>query len=192
METWSWHSSQSAWAMAIKNNSFVEAIVKTILLYHPNSFWGVDFWICFLKFCILVAMVTNQIKRLQQKGMFCRGPLKEHFCKTFFQNICIETAVNANFHFSHYKSMATVSCHSNQSSYPIGTKNNSFLLPIDAICEIWWESASWLQRRCRLKMLTTTTDGRRIPAYTISSPMSLRLRWAKNKMLNLSDLGRWI
>ena len=28
-------------------------------------------------------MVTNQIKRLQQKSMFCRGPLKEHFCKTF-------------------------------------------------------------------------------------------------------------
>ena len=23
-------------------------------------------------------------------------------------------------------------------------------------------------------------DGRRMPAYTISSPMSLRLRWAKN------------
>ena len=30
-------------------------------------------------------------------------------------------------------------------------------------------------------MLTTTTDGRtRVPAYTISSPMSLWLRWAKN------------
>ena len=32
---------------------------------------------------------------------------------------------------------------------------NSFLLPIDAICEIWYESALWLQRRCRLKMLST-------------------------------------
>ena len=31
----------------------------------------------------------------------------------------------------------------------------SFPLPIDAVCEIWQESASWLQRRCRLKMLTT-------------------------------------
>ena len=40
------------------------------------------------------------------------------------------------------------------------TTINLFLLSIDAICEIWKESASWLQRRCRLKMLTTpTVDG---------------------------------
>ena len=72
--------------------------------------------------------------------------------------------------------METISCHSNQSSYPIGTKNNIIRppLPIDTMCEIWQESASWLQRRCRLKMLMT--DGRRMPAYTISSSMSLRLR----------------
>ena len=61
---------------------------------------------------------------------------------------------------------------------------------MDAMCKIWQDSASWLQRRCRLKMLTTdgrrtTTDGRRIPAYTISSPMSLRLRWAKNLYISL-------
>ena len=55
--------------------------------------------------------------------------------------------------------MTIISCHSNQSSYPIGTKNNiNCSLPIDAICEIWQESASWLKRRCCLKMLTTTTD----------------------------------
>ena len=57
-------------------------------------------------------------------------------------------------------------------------------MPIDAICEIWRESVSWLQRRCRLKMLTMDNDrrtcGQRMPAYTISSPMSLWLRWAKN------------
>ena len=29
----------------------------------------------------------------------------------------------ANLNFSHYKSMETISCHSNYSSYPIGTKN---------------------------------------------------------------------
>ena len=28
-----------------------------------------------------------------------------------------------NFHFSHYKSMETLSCHSNQSSYPTEIKN---------------------------------------------------------------------
>ena len=36
-----------------------------------------------------------------------------------------ETAEIANFHFSHYKSMETGSCHSNQSSYLTGTKNKS-------------------------------------------------------------------
>ena len=58
--------------------------------------------------------------------------------------------------------MGTISCHSNQSSYPTGIKrhNFSFPLPIDATCGIWKELASWLQRRCRLKMLTDgwTTD----------------------------------
>ena len=56
--------------------------------------------------------------------------------------------------------MGTISCHSNQSSYP--TKNNfSLPLPIDAMWVIWKESALRLQRRCRLKMLTDgpTDDG---------------------------------
>ena len=69
METLSCHNNQSAWATAIKSNLFVEAIVRNnsakFQLYLPNSFWGVDFWIFFLKFCLLVAMVTNQIKKLR-------------------------------------------------------------------------------------------------------------------------------
>ena len=32
-----------------------------------------------------------------------------------------------NFHFSHYKSMGTISCHSNQSSYPTGIKNTTYV-----------------------------------------------------------------
>ena len=86
-----------------------------------------------------------------------RGLLKKHFCKKNL-NICSEAAKVANFHFSHYKSMEIISCHSNQSFYPIGTKKKQYYLsplPIDAMCEILQESASWLQRRCRLKMLTT-------------------------------------
>ena len=65
--------------------------------------------------------------------------------------------------------------HSNQSCYQIGTKQqqkqtkkkkqkkkqkkkNTILSLIDAIYEIWRESASWLQRRCRLKSLTMDDD----------------------------------
>ena len=33
-----------------------------------------------------------------------------------------DTAEMVNFHFSHYKSMETISCQSNQSSYPTGIK----------------------------------------------------------------------
>ena len=46
------------------------------------------------------------------------------------QNISIEAEKTANFHFSHYKSMGTISCHSNQSSYPTGIKNITFRSPI--------------------------------------------------------------
>ena len=105
-----------------------------------------------------------------------RGLLKKHFCKKIL-NICSETAKIANFHFSNYKSMETISFH--KVLIRLEQKHNySFRPSIDAICGIWKESASRLQRKSRLKMLTTEdgrTDGRRMLAYTISSPMSLRL-----------------
>ena len=44
------------------------------------------------------------------------GLLNKHFCKK-----------KINFHFSHYKSMETLSCHSNQSSYPTEIKNITFV-----------------------------------------------------------------
>ena len=89
---------------------------------------------------------------LDKIHMLHSGLLKEHFCTNFCQNICSEIVINANFHFSHYKSMVTVSCHSNQ----IGTSNILIhsSLPIDALCETWKASASWLQRRCHSKKLT--------------------------------------
>ena len=49
--------------------------------------------------------------------------LDKHFCKNMFTNIPNDSVEIVNFHFSHYKSMETISCHSNQSSYPIGIKN---------------------------------------------------------------------
>ena len=42
-------------------------------------------------------------------------------------NISSETAETVKFQFSHYKSMGTISCHSNQSSYPTGIKNTKFV-----------------------------------------------------------------
>ena len=89
-----------------------------------------------------------------------RGLLNKHFCKKNSQISPLRQKKIANFHFSHYKSMGTISCHSNQSSLSDRNKkhNFSFPLPKDAMCVIWKESGSRFQRRCRLKMLTD--DGR--------------------------------
>ena len=63
-----------------------------------------------------------------------RGLLNKHICKKKPPNISIETEKNANLHFSHYKSMGTISCHSNQSSYPTGIKKHNFSFPPTCRC----------------------------------------------------------
>ena len=57
-----------------------------------------------------------------------RGLLNKHFCKKNL-NIPNGTEKILDFLFSHYKSMGTRSCHSNQSYHPIGTKNTTFRPP---------------------------------------------------------------
>ena len=123
-------------------------------------------------------------------------------------NICSETAKISSFHFSHYKSMETVSCHSNQSSYPIGThthkkkqktknkkkKNNKKKKKKKKIrfyrCYMW--NMERIGSTASGKSFENVDDGRkkgrRMPAYTISSPMSLRCRRANNKHINGLDL----
>ena len=54
------------------------------------------------------------------KELIC---LTDDYSRNISVKLCSEMTINANFHFSHYMSMATLSCHSNQSSYPVGTKN---------------------------------------------------------------------
>ena len=61
-----------------------------------------------------------------------RGLLQKQFSKIFCQNICSNIAINVNFHLTLGMSMDA----------------------IDAICEIWKESASCLQIRNHKKMLT--------------------------------------
>ena len=63
---------------------------------------------------------------LDKSRMKRRGLLNKHFCKKN-PNIPNETEKIVNFLFSHYKSMGTISCHRNQSSYPTGIKNTNFI-----------------------------------------------------------------
>ena len=54
------------------------------------------------------------------------GLLNKHFCKKK-SNILNDLAEIVNFHFSYDKSMETLSCHSNPSSYPTKIKNITFV-----------------------------------------------------------------
>ena len=69
---------------------------------------------------------------LDKSHMKCRGLLNKHFCKKKIPNIPDKTEKIVNFLFSHYKSMGTKSCHSNQNSYPTGTNQSRTNGPINA------------------------------------------------------------
>ena len=105
-------------------------------LHPPNGFWGEDFLIIIQTFAHYVAMASNQFSDLDKIHMNRRGLLKKHLCRKKNLNISSETAKIATFPFSHYKSMETISCHSNDSSYPIGTKSTIIRSPIYR-CYMW-------------------------------------------------------
>ena len=67
-----------------------------------------------------------KLRDLDKSHMQHEGLLNKHICEKK-SNISSETAETVNFHFSHYKSMGSISCHSNQSSYPTGLKNTTFV-----------------------------------------------------------------
>ena len=66
-----------------------------------------------------------KLSDLDKSRMKHGGLLNKHICEKK-SNIYTETAETVNFHFSHCKSMGTISCHSNQSSYPTGIKKHNF------------------------------------------------------------------
>ena len=69
---------------------------------------------------------VNQSSYLDKSRMQHGGLLNKHICEKK-SNISSETAETVNFQFSHYKSMGTISCHGNQSSYPTRIKNTTFV-----------------------------------------------------------------
>ena len=70
METLSFQSNESTWAMTIKNILYVETNVMNMYAkfqFHSSyGFWGEDFWIYIQKFTLYVAMETNQIQRFRK------------------------------------------------------------------------------------------------------------------------------
>ena len=68
---------------------------------------------------------TIKLNDLDRSRMKHGVLLNKHFCKK--SNIPNDMAEIVNFYFSHYKSMGTISCHSNQSSYPIRIENTTYI-----------------------------------------------------------------
>ena len=63
-----------------------------------------------------------KITDLDKVHMVGRGLLQKHFSKTFVK-ISAVTQKYANFHFSHYKYMEILSCHSNESTWATTIKD---------------------------------------------------------------------
>ena len=68
-----------------------------------------------------------KLSDLDKSRMKHGGLLNKYFCKKKNSTIPNDLAEIVNFHFSHYKSMGTISCHSNQSSYPTGIKKTTYV-----------------------------------------------------------------
>ena len=123
METLSCHSNDAhVRPKAINKIVFVEAnhtnISALFKLYSPYGFWGIIF-------------IGNLAFLLPWQPIKFRGMDKNNMSVKFLwnscQNICSEIAIKANFHFSHYKSMGTLSCHSNESTRATPTRNTTFV-----------------------------------------------------------------
>ena len=67
-----------------------------------------------------------KLSYLDKSRMQHGGLLNKHICEKK-SNISSETAETVIFQFSHFKSIGTISCHSNQSFYPTRIKNTTFV-----------------------------------------------------------------
>ena len=89
--------------------------------------------------------------------------------------------------FSHYNSMGAICCHGNQSSDPIWVKTYWSLSPTLMMLLIKfhfnWPTGCRDIHVWKCERTDGRTHGRRLDRYTISSPLSLRLRWANNALI---------
>ena len=128
------HSNKSSRTLTIKYITFVEGNILSMYAkfkLHPVILLMVSEKIVFIFFSKIYPLCHPcqpiKLSNLDKSRMKRGGQLNKHSC--FFSNIPNGSAEIANFRFSHYKSMETLSCHSNQSSYPTVTKNITFHSP---------------------------------------------------------------
>ena len=85
------------------------------------------FFFFFQSFALYGAPATNQNTGLEQNSPETSNTTQYTFLQKQNSSVCNFSGKIADFHFSHYKSMETLSCHSNQSSYPPGIKNTNYV-----------------------------------------------------------------
>ena len=113
-------------------------------LHPPYDVRYQDFF--FRNVSISVAMTTNQKQRFGQEVELVEDYSRNISVKLFFQNICSNTEINANFHPSHYKSMETLSCHSNESTWATTIKTTIYV-EAEHLCKVSASSPLRLLRR---------------------------------------------
>ena len=135
MKTISCHSNQSSYLTRIKIITFVEgnhrqSPMRVCQFSASSSLQFLRRRILNIFFENLPFMSPRQpikLSYLDKSRMQHGGLLNKHICEKKKSNISSETAETVNLQFSYYKSMGTLSCHSNQSSYPTGIKNTTFV-----------------------------------------------------------------
>ena len=83
--------------------------------------------ICFENLAFRLPLQPIKISDFDKIDMAGRGLLQIHVCKNFVKNICSNTEINSNLHFSHFKSMKTLSCHSNETTWATTIKNKIYV-----------------------------------------------------------------
>ena len=71
----------------------------------------------------------NFFASIKMRNLYNFFATQQTFIKTFYQNTCtcIEIAIKTYFHFSHYRSMETLSCHNNKSTGATAIKIINFV-----------------------------------------------------------------
>ena len=141
METLNCHSNETTWTTTIKTQFMYRLMSWTCML--SFSFIPIPLWLLrrrvfnkFSKIYSLCCYGNQSNSSIWTKFIWIVEDYSRNISVEKIQNICSETAKITTFHFSHYNSMETISCHSNQISYPIGTKTQLFV-PSNYRCYMW-------------------------------------------------------
>ena len=111
-------------------------------------------------FRLLVAMATNQNEEFVQLLYSWWRTTQQAFIKMFCQNTGSEIALNAYFHFSHFKSMETLCCHSNKTT----SNDNKLEMSEDLTIALSEEKDKW-------KIKGQLSSSSLIPVHTIHLPI---------------------